>query len=152
MTMVCRRETLQHLVVVNLSGLAIERVGNGRNQHQRSEHRADKGIPHRERHRRKQFALNALESKQGHIGDDDDEGGEEDRFSHCRHTFHCRLAFEHLRRSVLTQADNRFHHHDRPVHKDTEVDGSERKQVGGYIGEVHQDKRHKQRYRNGNRH
>ena len=45
-----------------------------------------------------------------------------------------------------------LHHHDRAIHQDAEVDRPQREQVGGNIGQVHQDKGDQQRERNRDRH
>ena len=58
------------------------------------------------------------------ISRDNNQGGEENRPCHFRRTAQDRILRQHFVRMPFALLQHRFHHHDRPVHQDTEVNRS----------------------------
>ncbi|OAV67458.1 hypothetical protein Barb4_02461 [Bacteroidales bacterium Barb4] len=144
-----RRQFRQPAVAIHLLRLSVNGKGDARYQQQGNRQRAQQGIPHRESHRREQFLFNPLESEQRHIGNDDYQRGKENGLGNFHDAADNGGFLQRCRLIVFPLFQNRFHHHNRAVHQYAEVHRSQRKQVGGNIGQVHQDESNEQRQGNG---
>ena len=81
-----------------------------------------------------------LESKKRKISRNNNQGGKEDRPRNFSCTAQYGFFCQDFVRILLAFFQHRFHHHDRPIDQDTEVDRPQRQQVGRNIGNMHQDK------------
>ena len=138
--------------MIDFLRLAVDGIGQARNQEQRHGERTQQRITHGEGHRREELFLDTLEGEERHIGHDDDQGGEEDGFGHQHHPVERLLAGQGYGRILLPQLQDRLHHHNRAIHQDAEVDGAQAEQIGRNAGQMHQDESHQQGDRNGGGH
>ncbi len=114
----------------------------------------------REGDRREDLALDPLESKNRHEGQDDDRLREHDRATELERGVLQRVhtpAIAAVNGIVLGSTDReldhqRLDHHHRTVDDDAEVDRAQRDQVGADTARVHHDEGEQQRQRNHRRH
>ncbi len=145
--LVARHQPVQHRVLEHLGRLAIGPVRQARNQQQRHQQGTEQREADRERHRREQFVLDALESEQRQVGDDDDQHAEEDRPRDLARRRQDVVAVQLAFGILFAPAQDVLHHHDGAVDDDAEVDRAQRQQVGRNLEVVHQDERRQQRQR-----
>ena len=150
--MIQRLQLLQPTIVVRLARLAVSHIGKSRNQYQSHAQSTYQRIAYGIGHRREQFLFDMLEGKQRQVGGDNDKGGEEDGTCHLRSASQDGVLGQHLVGMPFAFLQDGLHHHDGTVHQDTEVDGTQRKQIGRNIGDVHQDKGYQQGEGNGECH
>src|SRR5580700_2437857 len=113
---------------------------HGRNK-QSEQQRTQKSERDRPGHGTEQAPFHALQSEDRKVRNDDDNAGEENRLLNFvgrggDHLGECLLAAAKL---GVTQ--DVFHHHHRTIHHHAEVERSQRKQVGGNVIQVQQDRR-----------
>src|SRR5439155_4340417 len=94
------------------------------------------------------FFLNALKSEQRKIRSDNNQRREEYGSRHAN-SRRKRIGFnEFLFRIFFAAAKNIFHHHDRGIHDDSEVNRTKGEKVGRNIRKTHADESKQQRKRN----
>ena len=92
--------------------------------------------------------LDALKSEKRQVRRNNDQRGEEDRAGHLHGGGHGVVFAHDPVRIFLPVTENVFHHDDRGVHDDAEINRAQRQQIGGNIGEAHADEGEEKRKRN----